>query len=309
MQLASGTHIPDGLLAANALLSEKLHQGSATSTRTLHQSFGVVISHTSLGISRSLYDGRVRCRYTGKERDAESGLDYFGARYYASSMGRWMSPDWADKPEAVPYSQLDNPQSLNLYGYVNNNPLSKADPDGHCPFCPAIEEALQYVADSPAGEAVANQADKVVSAIGVAGVAVGGFVATHGQEIIDANASYYANGGSGNTAGAPLSLMKNGPAAAPAEGEKTPTGPKAATAPGVTAGGQATNEHGQKLGPSGKPQANNVNSNTREGAKNAGNKGSGTVEHPNPKEGDPHFHTARGDGTKVQDSTHYNYPK
>ncbi len=69
---------------------------------------------------------------TGKERDAESGLDYFGARYYASSMGRWMSPDWADKPEAVPYSSLDNPQSLNLYGYVLNNPLSHADADGHC---------------------------------------------------------------------------------------------------------------------------------------------------------------------------------
>ncbi len=46
-----------------------------------------------------------------------------------------MSPDWSDKPEAVPYSSLDNPQSLNLYGYVLNNPLSKADPDGHagCP--------------------------------------------------------------------------------------------------------------------------------------------------------------------------------
>jgi RHS repeat-associated protein len=70
--------------------------------------------------------------FTGKERDAESGLDYFGARYYASSMGRWMSPDWADKPEPVPYSSLDNPQSLNLYGYVLNNPLSKDDPDGHC---------------------------------------------------------------------------------------------------------------------------------------------------------------------------------
>jgi RHS repeat-associated protein len=69
--------------------------------------------------------------FTGKERDTESGLDYFGARYYASSMGRWMSPDWADKPEAVPYSDLDNPQSLNLYGYVNNNPLSKVDKDGH----------------------------------------------------------------------------------------------------------------------------------------------------------------------------------
>nr|WP_255551582.1 RHS repeat-associated core domain-containing protein [Granulicella sp. dw_53] len=72
-----------------------------------------------------------RYRFTGKERDAESGLDYFGARYYTSSMGRWMSPDWADKPEAVPYSKLDNPQSLNLYGYVLNNPLSQKDDDGH----------------------------------------------------------------------------------------------------------------------------------------------------------------------------------
>ena len=42
-----------------------------------------------------------------------------------------MSPDWADKPEAVPYSSLDNPQSLNLYSYVLNNPLSKDDLDGH----------------------------------------------------------------------------------------------------------------------------------------------------------------------------------
>jgi RHS repeat-associated protein len=124
MQLASGTHIPDGLLAANALLSEKLHQGSATSTRTLHQSFGVVISHTPLGISRSLYDGRARCRYTGKERDTESGLDNFGPRYYASSMGRFMSPDDVG-------GHLEDPQTLNLYSYVGNNPLSRTDPSGH----------------------------------------------------------------------------------------------------------------------------------------------------------------------------------
>ena len=69
--------------------------------------------------------------FTGKERDNESGLDYFGARYYGSSMGRFMSPDWADKPEAVPYSSLDNPQSLNLYAYVGNNPLGRVDTDGH----------------------------------------------------------------------------------------------------------------------------------------------------------------------------------
>jgi RHS repeat-associated protein len=69
--------------------------------------------------------------FTGKERDAESGNDYFGARYYASSMGRYMSPDWSAKAEPVPYSKLDNPQSLNLYSYVLNNPLSAVDQDGH----------------------------------------------------------------------------------------------------------------------------------------------------------------------------------
>jgi RHS repeat-associated protein len=70
-------------------------------------------------------------RYTGKERDQESGLDFFGARYYASMMGRFMSPDYSDDADTVPYADLTNPQSLNLYAYVNNNPLSLTDPDGH----------------------------------------------------------------------------------------------------------------------------------------------------------------------------------
>jgi RHS repeat-associated protein len=70
-------------------------------------------------------------RSTGKERDAESGNDYFGARYYASSMGRWLSPDWSAKVTPVPYAKLDDPQSLNLYAYVMNNPLVRFDRDGH----------------------------------------------------------------------------------------------------------------------------------------------------------------------------------
>ena len=44
-----------------------------------------------------------------------------------------MSPDWSAKEEPVPYAKLDNPQSLNLYSYVYNNPLSRADADGHWP--------------------------------------------------------------------------------------------------------------------------------------------------------------------------------
>ena len=70
--------------------------------------------------------------FTGKERDTESGNDFFGARYYNSATGRWLSPDWSVKVQPVPYAKLDNPQSLNLYSYVLNNPMSKIDPDGHC---------------------------------------------------------------------------------------------------------------------------------------------------------------------------------
>ena len=73
----------------------------------------------------------MRYKFTGKERDTESGLDYFGARYYGSSMGRFMSPDWAYDAEPVPYAELSNPQTLNLYAYVNNNPLRSRDEDGH----------------------------------------------------------------------------------------------------------------------------------------------------------------------------------
>jgi len=73
----------------------------------------------------------VLSRYTGKERDSESGNDYFGARYYASSMGRFLSPDWEGIPVPVPNALLDNPQSLNLYGYGLNSPATNVDDDGH----------------------------------------------------------------------------------------------------------------------------------------------------------------------------------
>lgn len=72
--------------------------------------------------------------FTGKERDAESGLDYFGARYYAENDARWLTPDSGASPilgVPLPYAYLRNPQSFNLYGYVDNNPLIYIDPDGH----------------------------------------------------------------------------------------------------------------------------------------------------------------------------------
>jgi RHS repeat-associated protein len=62
-------------------------------------------------------------KFTGKERDSESGLDNFGARYNSSQYGRFMTPD----PMGGHY---EDPQTLNRYSYVRNNPLSLTDPTG-----------------------------------------------------------------------------------------------------------------------------------------------------------------------------------
>ena len=72
-------------------------------------------------------------KFTGKERDSETQLDYFGARYYSNGLGRWVSADWSPTPVPVPYADFHDPQTLNLYQFVGGNPASKADPDGHGP--------------------------------------------------------------------------------------------------------------------------------------------------------------------------------
>jgi RHS repeat-associated protein len=65
-------------------------------------------------------------KFTGKERDTETGLDLMGARYYLNSLGRFVTPD----PLVMELHRLADPQSLNLYHYARNNPLSYADETG-----------------------------------------------------------------------------------------------------------------------------------------------------------------------------------
>ncbi|MBI4488140.1 MAG: toxin [Deltaproteobacteria bacterium] len=74
-----------------------------------------------------------RYRYTGKERDEESGLYYHGARYYAPWLGRWVSCD--------PAGMVDG---LNLYRYVTANPVQFLDPSGK-QSAPTLEELQAYV--------------------------------------------------------------------------------------------------------------------------------------------------------------------
>ena len=66
--------------------------------------------------------------FTGKEEDKESGLHYFGARFYKALIGRFTQPD----PVALynPEKHLDDPQQLNMYSYARNNPITFNDPTG-----------------------------------------------------------------------------------------------------------------------------------------------------------------------------------
>jgi len=65
-----------------------------------------------------------RKKFTGLERDEETGLDYMLARNHSPALGRFLSVDPGLDV------QPENPQSWNLYGYVRNNPVNATDPDG-----------------------------------------------------------------------------------------------------------------------------------------------------------------------------------
>jgi insecticidal toxin complex protein TccC len=86
---------------------------------------------TAWAASRSAVEADYRTiRYSGKERDA-SGLYYYGQRYYAPWLQRWISPD--------PAGTVDG---LNLYGMVGNNPLRYTDPHGHAKEESNIKEEI-----------------------------------------------------------------------------------------------------------------------------------------------------------------------
>jgi RHS repeat-associated protein len=71
----------------------------------------------------------VNQKFTGQERDSETGLDFFQARYFSAALGRFNSPDPSNAG-----ANLFNPQSWNAYTYAFNNPLTLIDPSGTSPF-------------------------------------------------------------------------------------------------------------------------------------------------------------------------------
>jgi RHS repeat-associated protein len=124
--------------------------------------------------------GRAHSSYpflTLKERDVETGLDYFSARYYSSDQGRFTSPDeLASLSNPLIHANTQDPQTLNKYQYVNNSPLSATDPDGHCSDnqpCPNTSLQPSGLPETKFQETVGNVVIDVVASAGKTAANIG----------------------------------------------------------------------------------------------------------------------------------------
>jgi RHS repeat-associated protein len=110
---------------------------------------------TSLVAGRSEREVREKeYRYSGKERDSHTGLYYYGARYYAPWLGRWLNPD--------PAGPVDG---MNLYFFVGNNPIRNVDPTGNKYRQPIFKGFLGKKGESPMDKLVKKMDDPKVKAM------------------------------------------------------------------------------------------------------------------------------------------------
>jgi RHS repeat-associated protein len=112
-------------MSTTAQLSENSHRGFDGLKAALCLASMEAKSNVASGMPVCLRREGIGSRSTGKERDAETGLDYFGARYYSGAEGRFTSPD-----PLLASGRPSVPQSWNRYSYVRNNPLALVDPSG-----------------------------------------------------------------------------------------------------------------------------------------------------------------------------------
>lgn len=224
-------------------------------------------------------------RFTGKERDTETNYDYFGARYYDSELGRWMSVD----ASAGKYA------GLSPYSYSFNNPLKYTDPDGNDP------------------ELVAAAAAAV--AVGVGIVITATYLATkdyleHPSTVnfpSQTNITNYATVlgvAAFNTISNLFSSDESN-----SQSENGTVSNENSTVVGQTYDGRPTDQYGHVLGGSGKPRVNVKKHSTEKSAKDAARQaGKGKpVKHTSPKKGGRHYHPANSEGKKIPGSEHHEY--
>jgi len=102
-------------------------------------------------------------KFTDQELDPETGLYYYGARYYDPVIGRFISPD------SIVQDPFD-PQMLNRYSYCRNNPLIYVDPSGHLMIGRFFKNLIEDV-----GEFISKHIKEIAIVVGVALVAVGAY--------------------------------------------------------------------------------------------------------------------------------------
>lgn len=143
-------------LAGEALYSLHDHLGNAQLVTDAQGAVLQEIRYYPYGAEASsdnpgVANGGADYTYTGKEQDAETGLIFFGGRYYSVMMGRWISPDPRHLHATAPGTPLELLWDANLYAYARDNPLRYVDPDGFRPgdvfmtSQAAALDAVQYI--------------------------------------------------------------------------------------------------------------------------------------------------------------------
>jgi RHS repeat-associated protein len=110
-------------------VTQYYHTDALGSVRAVTDTAGAVVrthDYHPFGEGVGMAAGTDPVRFTGKPRDVETGLDYFGARYYAQGAGRFTTVD----PVYTWQENLVDPERWNRYAYVRNNPGRYVDPDG-----------------------------------------------------------------------------------------------------------------------------------------------------------------------------------